>query len=432
MKIHWLSPLLPAKTGVAHYSRHLLPRLAERAEVVVFTPQESWDREIEKQVEVRAIGQEDRRFWRELHQADLTICHLSRAASFHGAIVEIARRHPSLVVLHKSRLFGLFTEAVVGIRAQVERFLELCDDEGGPPGRRAGQRWLRGENPLELERELPFTGLAIEGALAVLVHSRQARLDVERVAPAGLPLLELPLPWPAAAADAATAVVAASRPAGRRRLITFGHYGAERRLELLLEALAASPHRAELQLDIFGELREPQSVVRLRDRLGLQPQVTFRGFVLENELTAAQRQASLGLDLRSPSLGGASLVRLEMWRQGLPVAGTPAGDDSDHGSILPIREGSESADLEEAFAAVFDPERLAELAAAGHKRLLAHHDPAAYADALLALAQKAQGEIPRCLDERWQKRIRRISGLAAGGRLEVAALRAAAEILARD
>jgi glycosyltransferase involved in cell wall biosynthesis len=424
LKIHWLSPLLPAKTGVAHYSEHLLPRLAERAEVVVFTPHENLPLALESCVTVRPIGQEDRRFWRELHQADLTVCHLSRAAPFHGAIVEIARRHPSLVVLHKSRLFGLVTESVVGIRGQVDRFLELCDDEAGRPGRRVGQRWLRGENPLALEHELPFTALGIEDALGVVVHSPPARRDVELVAPPGLPLLELPLPWPADE----NAGAAEKTTSGPRRLIAFGHFGPERRLDLLLEAVAAWPGKSELRLDVFGELREPEKIVGLRDRLGLQPQVTFRGFVLEEELAAAQRHADLGIDLRASSLGGASLVRLEMWRRGLAVAGTPTEDGSDGGALLPVREGHERADFAAAFAALDDRRRLAELAERGRRIVAERHDPAAYAEAFLRFASVAAGQTRRCLEQRWQRRIHRL--FPAGGKLAPAAAKVPAEILA--
>lgn len=422
MKIHWLSPLLPAKTGVAHYSSHILPRLAEKAEVVVFAPQESWDPEIEDAVQVRPIGHEDRRFWRELHEADLTVCHLGRAGSFHGAIVEIARRHPSLVVLHKSRLFGLVAEAVVGIRGQVDRFLDLCEEEAGRPGRRVGSRFLRGESPLALEEEMPFTGFGIEGALGAVVHSPFARRDVDKVAPAGLPLLELPLPWPAGDEDEHSSP--AGREGGVLRLITFGHFGPERRLDLLLEALARWPGRRGFHLDVFGELRDPERVVGLRDRLGLQPQVTFRGFVLDSELAAAQRQAALGIDLRTVDLGGSSLVRLEMWRRGLAVAGTPLADDAE--ALLPIREGSEAADFERVFAAAGDPFLLAELAARGRRVLAAAHDPGAYATAFLAFAERAAGETPRCLEQLWQRRIAGLFGAGAAGQASVAGSRIAA------
>lgn len=413
MKIHWLSPLFPAKTGVAHYSRHLLPELAKRAEVVVFAPQESWDPEIDRHVLVRPIGREDRRFWRELHEADLTVCHLGRPAAFHGAIAEVARRHASLVVLHESRLFGLLSAAVVGIRGQVERFLELCEREAGKAGRRAGSRWLRGEEVLEIERTLPFTGLFTEGALGVVVHSPWAARDVEREGEPGLPLLELPLPCPAEIVFPVGEGQGSKE--GPRRLVVCGHLGQEHRLGLLLEALARSPARERLHLDVFGELRQPDSVVRLRDRLGLQPQVTIHGFVLDNELATALQSARLGFDLRLPYLGGASLARLEMWRHGLPVAATPGSPDSGDAAFLPVREGSEMADLEAALAlaagssASADAE-LSLLADRGRQELIRHHGPAAYAEAFLAFAARVKNEGPRCLEQRWRSRIQGLLG----------------------
>lgn len=414
MKIHWLSPLFPAKTGVAHYSRYLLPELAKRAEVVVFTPQESWDPEVDHHVRVRPFGREDRRFWRELHEADLTICHLGRPAAFHGAIAEVARRHASLVVLHESRLFGLLSDAVVGIRGQVERFLELAEKTAGPAGRRAASRWLRGEEVLELERRLPFTGLFTEGALGVVVHSALAALDVEREGEAGLPVLELPLPCPPEPLYAVPHELRVTN-AGPRRLVVCGHLGQEHELELLLETLARSPQGRELHLDVFGELRQPERVVRLRDRLGLQPRVTFRGFVLEHELAAALQTARLGFDLRWPWLGGASLGRLEMWRHGLPVVARPGSPQEADEGILPLRDGREKTDLEAALelAASSSPEADAELhrlATRGGELLRARHGPADYAEALLDFAGRAARETPRCLELRWRQQIRELLG----------------------
>lgn len=414
MKIHWLSPLFPAKTGVAHYSRYLLPELAKRAEVVVFTPQESWDEEVDHHVQVRPFGREDRRFWRELHEADLTICHLGRPAAFHGAIAEVARRHASLVVLHESRLFGLLSDAVVGIRGQVERFLELAEKTAGPAGRRAASRWLRGEEVLELERRLPFTGLFTEGALGVVVHSALAALDVEREGEAGLPVLELPLPCPPEPLYAVPHELRVTN-AGPRRLVVCGHLGQEHDLELLLETLARSPQGRELHLDVFGELRQPERVVRLRDRLGLQPRVTFRGFVLEHELAAALQTARLGFDLRWPWLGGASLGRLEMWRHGLPVVARPRSPQEADEGILPLRDGTERADLEAALelAAANSLEADAELqrlATRGGELLRARHGPADYAEALVDFAGRAARETPRCLELRWRQQIRELLG----------------------
>ena len=429
MKIHWLSPLFPAKTGVAHYSRYLLPELAKRAEVVVFTPQESWDVEIDRHVEVHTFGREDRRFWRELHEADLTICHLGRPAAFHGAIAEVARRHASLVVLHESRLFGLLSDAVVGIRGQVERFLELAEKAAGPAGRRAASRWLRGEQVLDLEHQLPFTGLFTEGALGVVVHTAVAARDVEREGEAGLPVLELPLPCPSEVLFEVPREVRGAHP-GPRRLVVCGHLGQEHDLELLLEVLASSPQGRELHLDVFGELRQPERVVRLRDRLGLQPRVTFRGFVLENELAAALQTARLGFDLRWPWLGGASLSRLEMWRHGLPVVARPRSAAAADEGILVLREGMERADLEAALAlAAADSSEadaeLRRLATRGGEWLRGHHRPAAYAEALLEFAGRVVLETPRCLELRWGQQIAELLG---GSGMSASALRVLGEL----
>ena len=46
--IHWVSPLLPAETDIAHYTRRILPALCARADVTLWTDATTWDRELDR------------------------------------------------------------------------------------------------------------------------------------------------------------------------------------------------------------------------------------------------------------------------------------------------------------------------------------------------------------------------------------------------
>lgn len=42
-RIHWISPVPPAETDIAHYTHRILPELAEVAELVLWTDAADWD-----------------------------------------------------------------------------------------------------------------------------------------------------------------------------------------------------------------------------------------------------------------------------------------------------------------------------------------------------------------------------------------------------
>ena len=145
MRLDWFSPLPPAPTDIARSMAQLLPALAARAEVRLWTDRDEWDPALEELAEVRRY-RADQVPWEELNRSDLCIYHLGNAKEFHAAIWSVSRRHSGLVVLHDP-----------------ERY--------------------------------PLTSLALENALGVLVHSRPA---FDALAERNRwPVIHAPLPCPA-------------------------------------------------------------------------------------------------------------------------------------------------------------------------------------------------------------------------------------------
>src|SRR3712207_5618000 len=107
MKINWFSPLPPAKTDIAHCTARVLPALAERARVTLWTDEASWDPGLERYAAVRRY-RPDAPPWTELNRADANVYHIGNNYLFHGSIWQVSRRLPGIVVMHDVRLHDFF------------------------------------------------------------------------------------------------------------------------------------------------------------------------------------------------------------------------------------------------------------------------------------------------------------------------------------
>src|SRR5579859_1494447 len=109
MKLNWFSPLLPARSGIANFTSHLMPALAARAEVTLWTDQAEWDSALETHARVRRYEGESIP-WPDVNQAEMSVYHLGNNPTFHHSIWQLSRKHPGIVVLHDLRLQDFFGE----------------------------------------------------------------------------------------------------------------------------------------------------------------------------------------------------------------------------------------------------------------------------------------------------------------------------------
>jgi glycosyltransferase involved in cell wall biosynthesis len=176
-------------------------------------------------------------------------------------------------------------------------------------------------------------------------------------------------------------------------LIAFGHLGPNRRLDSLLEALAAFEGRAQFRLGVYGEVAEAD---RLRQRvtlLGLDGLVKLHGFVPADRLDAALAAGHLAVNLRYPTMGEASLTQLRIWDHALPAlvsrVGWYAGLPPE--AVAFVRPHAEVDDIRAHLGAFLaDPGRFAAMGARGRQLLEREHTPEAYVDTLLALVERAR------------------------------------------
>src|SRR4051812_20035917 len=99
MRLHWFSPLPPAKTDIAHYTARILPDLRAEIEVVLWVDQQEWDSALEAYATIRRYDPQQMP-WTELNCDDVCIYHIGNNPFFHGPIWMVSRLHPGIVVLH--------------------------------------------------------------------------------------------------------------------------------------------------------------------------------------------------------------------------------------------------------------------------------------------------------------------------------------------
>lgn len=107
MKLNWFSPLSPAKTDIANYTFRVLPELTKYVDIVLWTEQTNWDKQLEKYAQVKYY-QLNNICWSDINDADLNVYHIGNNAKFHTTIWEISNECPGIVILHDFSLHHFF------------------------------------------------------------------------------------------------------------------------------------------------------------------------------------------------------------------------------------------------------------------------------------------------------------------------------------
>lgn len=401
MNLNWFSPLPPAKTGIADFVSGVLPALTERARVTLWTDQTKWDRSIEKHAEVRAYRLEQMP-WVELNRADLNFYNLGNNHLFHGSIWQVARRQPGAVILHDLRLHEFFDSLYRRQWQDTDGYLAQMETHYGEEGRNAAAESVKnGATAIHLLAErYPLTALALENSLGVLVHTREAYEELKQANRWLLAYAPLPFSPKLQSPQAMEQRKERHANGPPYRLIVFGFINRNRRLDVLLQALAQFPQKDIFLLDIYGEVWDPGHIRKQIQSLGLDRQVTLRGFAPESDLDVALNSADLAVNLRYPTMGEASISQLRIWAHALPSLVTRTGwyGSLPDSVVAHVRPEHEALDIQSHLSAFLaDPERFAQMGERGRRLLAEQHSVEAYVEAILDLAVQAQEFRPRAV-----------------------------------
>jgi glycosyltransferase involved in cell wall biosynthesis len=386
VKLNLFSPLPPLRSDIARVTTNLLPLLAKRAEVVVWSSDPKFDPAVEAHATVRPYDVAHPP-WRDISQADVSFYQMGNDPRYHHAIWRMSRQHPGVVILHDVMMQHFFSGLVFHELGLTRRdYLDLVDRHDGPSGRALAEKHLHGLlSTEELGQQSPLTGAATENALAVIVHSRAAF----HLVPEEIPVAYLPL---CVGAPAPEELPAPNKEAGVIRISLFGFLGPNRRVPVLLRALANFPERARFRLDIYGTIDGAEKIQQLISRLGLGDLVTMHGFVGQAELEQALRVTDLVVNLRNPSMGEASGSQLHLWQFGLPALVTRGAwyETLPENTVAFVRPDHETEDIHGHLTGYLaDPEKYRELGRNGRRYVAEHHSMESYVDGLLEIAERA-------------------------------------------
>lgn len=386
MKINWFSPLLPAKTDIAHYTFRILPELSKYTEITLWTDRANWDKKLEQYASVKYY-QLNNLPWSEINNAELNFYHIGNNADFHSAIWKVSRQCSGVVILHDYKLHDFFAAIYREHRKKKYSYLKQMIRYYGQNCQQIAEDFWDGKLSTEFMAEhYPLSNLAIEGAIGVITHNRETyqNLITRNRTLVGY----IPLPY--ASKSQINSHNLANRPP--YKLIVFGYINLNRRLESILDALASLPENKQFRLDIYGELLNSNSIQQKINHLKLNKLVKIHGFVKESILESALANSHLAINLRYPTMGEASGSQLRIWSHALPSIVTKTGwyATLPEDTVVFVHPDREIEDIQQHLRNfLLKPEKFSEMGKKGKQLLEKYHAPEIYAEAIFDFAEKA-------------------------------------------
>ena len=361
VRIAVVGPMPPTESGIADYNARLVPALARKAEVDLFTPGTAPPRPVADGVRwlsPRAL-KETASPW----SYDAIVYTVGNSDDHHD-LYDLAQEFPGILWMHDVRIPGLYLTYAndrlpegVGdeflrdrLLRQYRRRLPLQLDWTTEA---LSTQWI--EHGLGLSKEL------VDVARAVVVSSHTAArllaLDQQPDARSTPHVEVLPL--------AAPPLLPGRAPAARS-LVCFGMVAPVKAPELLISALASI---AGATLTFVGPVGEGYRAV-LEDHAmatGVRDRVTFTGRVSTAEYAQWLRVATVALQLRHETNGESSAAVLDCLAAGLPVVtNLPAAAELPPGTVHLVPWDVDSVALASSITALIDdPEALEALGARG-------------------------------------------------------------------
>lgn len=392
LAIDYVSPLPPVRSGIADYSRDLLPQLAALCDLrVIHLPGQPLASELEREWQPsppEVLGREGRL---PLYQMGNNI--------YHQEILELALRCPGVATLHDVVLHHLLVEDTLAQQDSAAYKQRLVADHGWMGDVISTARdWTElGQTALF---ELPAHRTLARRQRGVLVHSRWAADLVHWDSPE-IPVREVPmgvpLPAPVAVDDRREWRSRLGLAKEEPLLGTFGFQTPIKRTDRVLEALTR-PELRQAHLVVGGEIN-PRLRLRAQAReLGIEERVHFVGFLDYRDFEGAIAACDLCLNLRYPSAGETSASLLRVLAVGRPAVVSDYAYSSelpDEVAVkIPLGDGEVEALATRVGELVADRRRLAAMGEASREYIRDHHDPGQAAAAVMEACRELAGLEP--------------------------------------
>ena len=394
LRLAFVSPMPPQRSGIADYSAQLLSALAEHYEIDLIL-----DQPVLELPEQAPYGTQRTAAWflQHGHAYDRVLYQFGNS-TYHEYMFPLLERHPGTVVLHDFYLSGLLAHRELHGATGPHWSRALYESHGWP----ALVQRFHAASLADVVYAWPANFEVLRQAAGVIVHSEHAlRLGKQWYGPdvtdewALIPLLRLPAP-------------AAQRAAARARLrlapedfivCSFGQLGPTKLNHRLLSAwresaLAAAPG---CRLLFVGEQQRGEYGKAFAQELGWHSRsVRVTGWTGNDAYRDYLDAADMAVQLRTLSRGETSAAVLDCMNHGLPTIANREGSmaDLDPDAVCLLAQEFSDSDLAAALEALWrDPARRAAMEVRARGIVHTLHQPAAcaaaYAQAIEAFARRA-------------------------------------------
>jgi glycosyltransferase involved in cell wall biosynthesis len=387
MDILWYSPIDIESTEIARYSSQVLPFVAGLANIVAVQDGDP------------AVDQ-DPTWWREIRasltrqgdaprgQAPIPVYHIGNNPT-HLPIHGLSAQEPGIIVLHDISLVDL-AKCLAMYHGDPELWQGMMHRQYGDIGRDIARHSESSDDHYQrMLTKYPLFLPFVEKSLGVVVHSSYAREILMAQLPEGLPVVQLNLPYPCP-----TNLPKRNYATDEIRFVFCGHVGPNRRLAEFFEAWGQLRNPKRIRLDIFGKVRNTNQLERIAVKHGVASLLNFRGYVEDEILDQALREAHFALNLRWPTMGETSASQLRYWSLGLPTLVTDIGwyGDLPEEVVCKVSAEDEVRSIQEILEGILEsPASYEQRGVAGWKYLRENHGLQDYAAGLVEFVEQRSG-----------------------------------------
>jgi glycosyltransferase involved in cell wall biosynthesis/SAM-dependent methyltransferase len=299
VRVAFLSPLPPAKSGIADYSAALLDHLRHFAEVETFTSRDF----------------DPSRF-------EITVYQLGNNPH-HTFAYEAAIEHPGVVVMHEANLHHLIADLTIR-RGNWDAYLREVEINAGAQALAYAVRYVR-----TLERgpdyEIPMLRSVLDRSRAAIVHSAAVETELRAAGFAG-PVAKIPH---GAWIQDGDRMQYRTRLGVDERTPLIGIFGFLKPYKRIAESLRAFRRlirvRPDARMILVGEAHEELPLASMIQSMGLSAHVRHIGFTPIEDFNGYVSACDIVLNLRYPTVGESSGTLLRALGMGRAVVVSDIG-----------------------------------------------------------------------------------------------------------
>jgi glycosyltransferase involved in cell wall biosynthesis len=400
VRIAWVTPFA-AESAIGRFSQAVTTELAKHADIDLWVS--SRDNLLPTSLPIIDYNPDlplDQ--WWPHGRYDFSVCNLGDHLGFHQRIFELSLKVPSILILHDFVMHHFFAGYYQVVLGNLDAHLLRVNARYGTRSKNLNELARAGKGPWIWETDevvdFPMFEDCLPGALGVITHSRFFADRVRQVFPG--PAQNIPLAYPVDRNSSLSPRDRLSLPEDRVVLLTVGNVNRNKRVDEVIECLAADRELAAKVFYVVCGHATPETTDRLNALLArseLQECVRLNGLTPVDELRSYFRAADICINLRNPAMEGGSASLVEMMLHGKAgiVSDTGVYAEMPDSCVKKIRPEHEKADLTRALnVLVVDANLREQLGASALAYAQQNFMPKAYAERLLQFLDEVSAVKP--------------------------------------